>query len=689
MSDNPLLDNEGLPHFGQIRPEHIEPAIDRVLAEIREQAETILRDREQPGWREHIAPLEALGQRLARTWSPVSHLHGVADSEALRQAYNACLPKLSAYATECGQDRRRYEVYAAVAEAADTLDLDQAQRQLLRNALRDFRLSGIELAEEDRRQYAVTMQELSQQMALYSENVLDATQAWEEWVSDRHALRGMPDSAIEMAAEAATRAGGSGWRLTLDAPCYLAVITHADDRALRERIYSAFATRASDQGPHAGQWDNGPVMLRILELRHQEARLLGYDNYAEKALTTRMARHVDDVIDFLEQLARKALPVAKKEMAELRRYARDEHGIDDLRPWDIAYYSEKMRQDRFAISAEALRPYFPVERVLDGLFAIVARLYGLRIEAQSGVETWHPDVRFFAIHDEDGELRGQFFLDLYAREGKRGGAWMDECINRQRHADGQLTTPVAYLTCNFLPPAGDQPGLLSHDEVTTLFHEFGHGLHHLLTRIDEAAVAGIQGVPWDAVELPSQFMENWCWQAEALPLISAHFKDGSPLPNEMLERLLAARNFQAGMRMVRQLEFALFDFRLHKDFDPALGVEQIASHLQQARQQVAVIELPDYHRFAHSFAHIFAGGYAAGYYSYKWAEVLASDAFAVFSETGIFDQASGRRFLSAILERGGSEDALTLFTTFRGREPQIDALLRQDGILADDSRNTQ
>jgi len=685
MNDNPLLDTSGLPHFTQIRAEHVEPAVDQVLAENRALADALLSGATTADWRHLIAPLEALQERLGRIWSPVGHLHSVADNDALRVAYNACLPKLSAYATECGQDKRRYQAYKTVSESAlasESADmLEPAQHRILENALRDFRLSGIDLPQDKQDRFKAIMQALSEHMAKFEQNLLDATQAWHYQTDNTAELAGLPETSLSLFKEAAERAGETGWRLTLDAPSYLAVMSYAENRALRERLYEAYATRASDQGPHAGRWDNTQEMNSILSLRHEAAELLGYDNYADRALATRMAQDSDQVIAFLTDLARHSLTVAQGEMAELRAYARDAPGLDPLEAWDIAFVSERLRQERYAITQEELRPYFPIDRVLDGLFAIVNRLYGIRVSPVTSIETWHPDVRFFDIHDGDGEPRGRFYLDLYAREHKRGGAWMDECVLRQRR-DHHVETPVAYLTCNFAPPSGGKPGLLTHDEVTTLFHEFGHGLHHMLSRIDDAGVACIQGVAWDAVELPSQFMENWCWEAEALPLFSKHYESGAPLPEELLDRMLKARNFQAGMKMARQIEFALFDFRLHREYDPAKGAEQILALIDEVRKEIAVVIPPSYHRFAHSFAHIFSGGYAAGYYSYKWAEVLSCDAYSLFKEQGIFNPETGRSFLENILEKGGSEDPMTLFCNFRGREPQIDALLQQSGILA-------
>ncbi|HKK14285.1 MAG TPA: oligopeptidase A, partial [Gammaproteobacteria bacterium] len=625
-------------------------------------------------------PLEDMEDRINRAWSPVSHMNSVVNSEALREPYNACLPKLSDYATEMGQNEALYRAFRQIADGPEYARLDTAQRRIIDNALRDFRLSGVELDPAQRKRYKAIMQELSSLCARFEENLLDATNAWTRQVTDPGELAGLPDSARDLARQNAEQREVDGWVITLDFPSYYPVLAYAENRALRREVYTAHVTRASDEGPHGGRWDNTPVMERILALRHEAARLLGYANYAERSLATKMARSTDQVMGFLNDLARRSLPMARRDLDEVRAFARDEHGMAELEAWDIAYYSEKLRQHKYAISQEELKPYFPEARVLDGLFAVVQRLYGLTITPVEGVDAWHPDVRFYAIRDSDGGLRGQFYLDLYARSNKRGGAWMDECISRRRTARG-VQTPVAYLTCNFSPPVGDKPALFTHDEVLTLFHEFGHGLHHMLTRVDYASVAGIGGVAWDAVELPSQFMENWCWEREALDLIAAHYESGERLPEALYERMQAARNFQSAMQMVRQLEFSIFDFRLHLEYDPDKG-GRIYDILREVRDQVAVMHPPSFNRFPHSFSHIFAGGYAAGYYSYKWAEVLSADAFSAFEESGIFDRDTGLRFLTSILEQGGSRDPMELFVEFRGREPTIDALLRHSGLAA-------
>lgn len=674
---NPLLEFTDLPPFSQILAEHVEPAIDRVLADNRAEIAHLLGATDHYTWDNLVAPLEALQDRLDRTWSPVSHMISVVNSEALRAAYNACLPKLSQYATELGQNARLYEAYRQIAEGAEYALLGPAQAKAIDNALRDFRLSGVHLPAADKQRYMEIQQRLSSITAKFAENVLDATQAWTRHIENDEALTGLPPSAVAMARQAAQQKGLDGWLLTLEFPSYFAVMSYADDRALREAMYTAFATRASDQGPNAGEFDNGPLMEEILALRHELANLLGFANYAERSLATKMAPDTARVEEFLTGLADRGLLLAQAELDALRAFAA-EQGQDELQPWDITYYSEKLRQHHYALSQEDLKPYFPQPRVVSGLFAVVERLYGLQIDELQGIDTWHPDVRVFQIRDRHGELRGRFYLDLYARENKRGGAWMDECAARRATAEG-VQLPVAYLTCNFSPPVDDAPALFTHNEVITLFHEFGHGLHHLLTRVDVLAVSGISGVPWDAVELPSQFLENWCWEREALDLIAAHYQTGEPLPAALFDKMIAAKNFQAGMQMVRQLEFALFDFRLHRDYDPEQGA-RVQEVLDAVRAEVAVIRPPDYHRFQHGFTHIFSGGYAAGYYSYKWAEVLASDAFAKFEERGIFNRQTGLEFLEAVLEQGGARDPMELFVEFRGREPQIDALLRHSGI---------
>jgi oligopeptidase A len=680
MSDNPLLGLTGLPPFSNIQPEHVEPALDALLAECRASVARVLAGNTAYTWANLVQPIEDVEDKLSRAWSPVGHLNSVVNSEALRAAYNACLPKLSEYSTEMGQNEPLYLAYQQIADGPEYARLDTAQRKIIDNALRDFRLSGIALAPAQRERYKAVMQELSSLQAKYEENLLDATNAWRLNITDSERLNGMPDSAIALAKQTAEREQLDGWLFNLEYPSYGPVLTYADDRALRRELYTAYVTRASDEGPHAGQWDNGPIMEQILALRHETAQLLGFNNYAERSIETKMAQNTDQVMQFLTDLAERSLPAARADLDEVRSFAHEQHDAQALESWDIPYYSEKLRQHKYAISQEELKPYFPETRVVTGMFAVVNRLYGLQITEVQGIDTWHPDVRFYEIRDGAGQLRGCFYLDLYARPHKRGGAWMDDCIAR-RLTVGGVQTPVAYLTCNFSPPIGDEPAQFTHDEVLTLFHEFGHGLHHMLTQVDYAGVSGISGVAWDAVELPSQFMENWCWEREALDLIAGHFKTGEPLPQQLYERMQAARNFQSAMQMVRQLEFSIFDFRIHRDYDPVKG-GRIYETLDAVRQQVAVLRPPSFNRFPHSFSHIFAGGYAAGYYSYKWAEVLSADAFAAFEERGIFDRETGLRFLTSILERGGSREPMELFIDFRGREPTIDALLRHSGLAA-------
>ena len=673
--DNPLIDMPGLPPFGRIRPEQVEPAIDTLLARNRARIAELAQGAELPTWENFIEPLEMLGDSLERAWSPVGHLNAVMNSEALRAAYNACLPKLSDYASELGQNRALFEGYRAVAAQEH---LDATQRQLLANALRDFHLSGVDLPPDQQSRFKAIDRELSRLGSKFSENLLDATNAWSKAVEDEAQLAGLPESARALARQTAERRGAPGWVLTLDFPSYQPVMTYADDAALRREVYEAYTTRASELGPHAGQWDNGAIMDELLALRHEQAQLLGFANYAERSLATKMARSPEEVMGFLAGLAQRVVSQARREIEEVRDFARTLGGNGAIEPWDLAYYAEKLREHRYAITQEELRPYFPISRVLDGLFKLLERLFDIRIREVQGVETWHPEVRFFEIRAGDGDLRGQFYLDPFARPNKRGGAWMDVCVNRLHTATCDQI-PCAYLVCNFSPPVGDQPSLLTHTEVLTLFHECGHGLHHLLTQIDYPAVGGISGVPWDAVELPSQFLENWCWERESLDLISGQVATGEPIPDGLYQRMRAARNFQSAIQMARQLEFALFDFRIHLEYDPARG-GRIQEILDQVRDQVAPLKPPAFNRFAQGFSHIFGGGYAAGYYSYKWAEVLSADAFSLFEEKGILDTATGRAFRQNILEQGGSRPAMDLYVAFRGREPTIDALLRHSGI---------
>ena len=675
--DNPLLENTALPAFSRIRPEHVEPAIDQLLADGRKLVDELAARADQATWANFVDPIEEEDDRLSRAWSPVSHLNSVMNSDALRAAYNACLPKLSDYATEVGQNQDLYRGYQRVAEQPD---LNPAQRKMLANTLRDLHLAGVDLPPDKKARYREINQEMSRLTSKFAENVLDATNAWHKHLPSDERLAGLPASAKALARQHAKERDLDGWVLTLDFPSFEPVMKYAEDRELRREVYEAFTTRASDQGPHAGQWDNTEVMEQILALRHEQAQLLGFANYAELSLAPKMAPSTEQVMAFLNDLAERSVAQARGELDELKTFALSEHGVGDIQPWDLSYWSEKLRQHRYAISEEELKPYFPLEGVISGMFAVAERLFDVRIERADGVETWHPDVRFYRVIDEYGQTRAQFFLDPFARQRKQGGAWMNGAVSRM-HMAHREQLPVAYLVCNFTPAVDGHPSLLTHRDVETLFHEFGHGLHHMLTRVDYPAVAGIHGVPWDAVELPSQFLENWCWERESLDLFAAHWETGESIPEDLFQRLRAAKNFQSAMQMVRQLEFALFDFRIHLEYDPARGA-RVYEVLDQVRDQVAVLKPPASNRFPHSFAHIFSGGYAAGYYSYKWAEVLSADAFSLFEERGIFDQTAGHAFRDNILEQGGSADAMDLYVAFRGREPTVDALLRHSGIAA-------
>lgn len=678
---NPLLTMDSLPPFSQIQPDQVQPAVAQAIADCKQKISDVLAQREPHTWDSLIAPLEEVNDRLSRIWSPVSHLNSVLNSEALREAHDACLPLLSEFQTYVGQHEGLYQAYLALSESDDFPLLSAAQRKEIQNTLRDFRLSGIGLPAEAQQRYGEIQARLSELASRFSNNVLDATQGWSKLVTDEAELAGLPASAQAAARQLAELKGKEGWLFTLDIPSYLPVMMYADNRALRAELYEAFTTRASDQGPNAGKWDNSAIMTELLTLRRELAQLLGFANYAELSLATKMADKPEQVVNFLTDLARRSLSQGKAELEEIRAFASEQHGQSELAAWDIPYYAEKLKQHKFSISDEQLRPYFPASKVVKGLFEVVKRVFGMKVRERLGIDTWHPDVRFYDIFDAEDELRGSFYLDLYAREHKQGGAWMDVCLGRRYRQDGSLQKPVAYLTCNFNGPVDGKPALFTHNEVVTLFHEFGHGIHHMLTRIDVAGVAGINGVAWDAVELPSQFLENWCWESEALAFISGHHETGEPLPADLLEKMLTARNFQAAMQMLRQLEFALFDFRLHQEFDPA-NADQIPALLDEVRREVAVMTPPAFNRFQHSFSHIFAGGYAAGYYSYKWAEVLSADAFSRFEEEGIFNPVTGHSFLKNILEKGGSKEPMELFRAFRGREPQVDALLRHSGIAA-------
>ncbi|GIA22254.1 Oligopeptidase A [Vibrio cholerae] len=678
---NPLLTFTDLPPFSAIKPEHVKPAVEQAIADCRHTIDKVLAENPQPSWESVIAPIEEVDDRLSRIWSPVSHMNSVVNSDELREAYESCLPLLSEYSTWVGQHKGLFEAYKTIKESAEFAKLDRAQQKTISDSLRDFELSGIGLPLQEQKRYGEISKRMSELGSKFSNNVLDATMGWTKQITDVNLLAGMPESALAAAQAAAEAKGLEGYLLTLDIPSYLPVMTYCDNQALRKEVYEAYVTRASDRGPNAGKWDNSEIIAEQLKLRHEIARMLGFSTYSEKSLATKMAQTTDQVLGFLNDLASKAKPQGEREVEELRQFAESEFGVKQLELWDIAYYSEKQKQHLFEISDEELRPYFPEQKVVNGLFEVLSRLFGMQVKERQGVDVWHESVRFFDIFDAQGTLRGSFYLDLYAREHKRGGAWMDECRVRRTTDSGALQTPVAYLTCNFNRPVGDKPALFTHDEVTTLFHEFGHGIHHMLTQVEVGAVSGINGVPWDAVELPSQFLENWCWQEEALAFISGHYQTGEPLPKAMLDKMLAAKNFQSAMFILRQLEFGLFDFTLHTTYDPEVG-PKVLETLAEVKKKVAVLPGLEWNRFSHSFSHIFAGGYSAGYYSYLWAEVLSADAFSRFEEEGIFNRDTGQSFLNNILEMGGSEEPMELFKRFRGREPQIDALLRHAGIAA-------
>ena len=674
---NPLLKQDDLPLFAQVKPEHVAPALDQILAENRRWlAERLQQTDEAPDWNNLLYPLDEKSNQLDRMWSPVSHMNAVVNTEAMRDVYNSCLPKLSDYQTEIGQNSKLYQAVRQISQRSE--NLDAGQRKALDNSLLSFRLSGIDLSDSDQARYRQISQELSQLSARFSDNVLDATTGWFKQVESETQLSGLPDSALGMAQQAAAQRELDGWVITLDFPSYLSVMQYADNRELRAEVYRAYTTRASDLGADSAQ-DNSQIMRDILRLRQEEAELLGYRNYAEVSLARKMAEDTDQVVSFLRDLADKSKPFAEREFAEVTAFAAEKLSIDDVQPWDVTYVSEKMRQSLFDFSDDDLKPYFPVDKVIDGLFKLVGRLYKVTIEPSDKiVELWHPDVKFFRVLDRTGALCAEFYLDLYARQHKRGGAWMSDYCGRFQQ-QGHLQTPVAFMTCNGSPPVGEQPALFTHDEVVTLFHEFGHGLHHMLTRVDYPDIAGISGVEWDAVELPSQFMENWCWEREVLDLIGGHWETSEPLPQELFAKMQAARHFQSAMGMVRQLEFALFDMLLHTDTQAA-ETGRLEAIMQQVRDEVAVIKAPDFNRMVHSFSHIFAGGYAAGYYSYKLAEVLSADAYARFEEEGLFNEQVGEAFLAEVLQVGGSRPAMDSFVAFRGRKPAIDALLRHSGL---------
>jgi oligopeptidase A len=673
---NPLLEPHELPPFSRIEPAHVEAAIRELIERNKSRIEELLADSANYSWERLPLAIEAMEDELAQAWSPVSHLNSVCNNDELREAYNNCLPLLSEYGTWMGQHETLYTAYQQIADSPAFEQLEEGARKSIEHALRDFRLAGVTLPLENKKRFGELRRQLSDLGSKFSDNVLDATNAWSRQAS-REELQGLPETALANARQAAEQAGVDGYLINLEFPSLTPVLNYCDNRALREEVYTAHCTRASEVGPHGGEWDNSPLIEETLQLRRELAALLEFDNYAELSLATKMAEDGDSVMDFLQQLARQSLPQAREEWRELQEFAREDGGLDRLQAWDVNYFSEKLRQSRYRVSQEDIRPYLPVARALAGLFEVVRRLYRVEIREVTRFDHYHPDARLFEVLSGT-DVIARFYLDLYARAHKRGGAWMDDCRVR-RETEAGLQLPVAYLVCNFTPPVGEAEALLTHDELTTLFHEFGHGLHHMLTRQTVASVSGINGVAWDAVELPSQFLENWCWEPEALSFISGHHETGDPLPQELLDKLLAARNFQSGMAMVRQLEFALFDFRLHREWGRG-RFGSVQGLLDEVRREVAVVTPPDFNRFQNAFSHIFAGGYAAGYYSYKWAEVLSADAFSRFEEEGIFNRATGAAFRTDILEAGGSREPMELFVAFRGREPSIEPLLRHSGI---------
>jgi oligopeptidase A len=671
--NNPLLQFDSLPAFDRVEAAHARPALEQVLSENRARLAE-LTAQPHPTFDSLVVPVEELSYRLSRVWSPIGHLNAVANSAEMREAYNECVPLLTAYSSELGQNEALYAGYAQVLEH-EGATLDPAQRKVVENALRDFRLAGVDLPADRKARYREVVQRLAQLATKFSENVLDAGRAYTRTVTDGSELAGLPANALDRAAADAREANQPGWLFKLDQPTYMTIMTSAENANLRRDIYEAWVTRASELGPSAGLFDNNPLIAEILPLRHELALLLGFKSFADYALATRMAKSSKQVLGFLDDLARRCLPAARREFSDLEEFAGRK-----LEAWDLAFFGERLQESRFKVSQEALRPYFPLPKVLSGLFTLTQRLYGITVSARAEVSVWHPSVSYYDLKDAHGETVAGFYLDPYSRTEKRSGAWMDECIIAKALPSGKAL-PVAQLVCNFTTPVGAAPSLLTHDEVTTLFHEFGHGLHHMLTRVAYPSIAGINGVAWDAVELPSQFMENFVWRTEVLPLISAHVAGGEPLPVDMLQRLLGTRTFNAALDTLRQIELASFDFELHANYDAQIGA-RVAETLERVRQRVAVVPAAPFNRMPASFAHIFAGGYAAGYYSYKWAEVLAADAFEAFEQAGVFDSATAARFVDTILARGGSLDAMEAFVRFRGRQPDVRPLLKQTGIAA-------
>ncbi|MFK7855118.1 MAG: M3 family metallopeptidase [Granulosicoccus sp.] len=676
MSDNTFVRR---PDFSAINVDEIEATVDRLLADCREVVKTVSAQQE-PDWDSLMQPLGEVHNALSLYWSPISHLNSVMNNDALREVYNRCLPKFSAYYTELGQNSNLFNATLTLKNNAEYASLSAEQQQQIKHELRDFELGGVSLDESAKKRFGEIALALSKLTTEFSDNVMDATNAWEKLIDDANDLDGLPDSAIAAAKQRAQAKDQDGYLLNLEFPCYMAIMMFANNRVLREELYTAYCTRASDQGPHGGEFDNTDRINSILKLRAEKAALLGYESFAHLSVVPKMVDTPQQVLDFLQDLARRAYPIAKEEFAELERFAQMNLDMKNMQAWDVAYVSDRLKKKQYDVSDEELKPYFPASKAVPGMFNVVGKLFGLDIKPVKDADVYHSDVQLYGITDKQGRPRGEFYLDNYARENKRGGAWMDVCASRQRVGNA-IQQPIAYLTCNLTPPVGDDPALLTHMEVTTLFHEFGHGLHHMLTQVETAGVSGISGVEWDAVELPSQFLENWCWERESIDLISGHYQTGEALPDALLEKMRNARNFQSAMQLVRQLEFALFDMQLHLNSSPDSAAD-VQSTINTIREQVSVIPAPSFNRFQHGFSHIFAGGYSAGYFSYKWAEVLSADAFSRFEEEGIFNEQTGQDFLENVLEVGGSRDAMSSFKAFRGREPKVDALLRQAGLAA-------
>ncbi|MEF7617380.1 M3 family metallopeptidase [Aquincola sp. MAHUQ-54] len=672
LPTNPLLQTGHLPAFDTIAPEHVAPAVEHLLADASAALERAVSDEVPPDYDAISAVLDVATERLGTSWGAVAHLNHVMDTPALRAAYTESLPKISEFYTRLGADERLYAKYKAIAQAPAAAALSAPRRKALANAMRNFVLSGAELQGEAKQRFAKIQERLSELSQQYREHVLDATDAFSYYATDEE-MAGVPADVREAARNAAQAEGREGHKITLQFPSYFPVMQYATDRSLREKLYTAYVTRASEFGPP--ERDNTAVMTELLQLRQEEAKLLGYGSYADVSLVPKMAASPAEVSGFLNDLARRARPFAERDLAELRQFAADELGLPDLKPWDTAFAGERLKQARYAFSDNEVKQYFTEPKVLDGLFRIVETVFEVQIRSDTA-PVWHEHVRFFRV-ERQGALLAQFYLDPYARQGKQGGAWMDDVRVRWARPEGGLQTPVAHLVCNFPPPQPGKPALLTHDDVITLFHEFGHGLHLMLTQVADIGVSGLSGVEWDAVELPSQFMENFAWEWEVLQQLTAHIDTGAPLPRALFDKMIAAKNFQSGMATLRQIEFALFDMRLHHEPSAATRVQQV---LDEVRQEVAVLEATPFNRSQHTFSHIFAGGYAAGYYSYKWAEVLSADAWSAFEENGVLDVETGRRLRREVLEVGGSRPAMESFKAFRGRAPTIDALLRHQGM---------